>query len=55
MRSLPERPENCFAKIMANYYEEIFNNDWAKVNSILSFMEENGLNNLARNISIKLN
>lgn len=55
LRSLPERPENCFAKIMANYYEEIFNNDWAKVNSILSFMEENGLNNLARNISIKLN
>lgn len=52
LRTLPEQPENCFAKIMANYYEALFNNDQTKVNSILTFMKRNNLKKLAKRITI---
>lgn len=48
LQALPEQPENCFAKIMANYYEAMFNNDQLKINSILTFMEKNNLKKLAK-------
>lgn len=47
LNSLAIDPKNCFAKIMANYYESILNNKLEKAKTISNFLRENGMDIIA--------
>lgn len=47
LNSLTIDPKNCFAKIMANYYESILNNKLEKAKTISNFLRENGMDIIA--------
>ena len=47
LNSLTIDPKNCFAKIMANYYESILNNKLEKAKTISNFLREMGMDIIA--------
>lgn len=47
LQSLIIDPKNCFAKIMANYYEAILDNKFEKAKAISNFLKENGMGTIA--------
>lgn len=46
LKSLRVDPKNCFAKIMANYYQYVLNGDVAKSQNILNFLKANGMSEI---------
>lgn len=50
LEALSAEPKNCFAKIMANYYQYILKGDLVKGQEILDFLKENGLGEIVEKI-----
>lgn len=46
LRQLDSYPENCYAKIMAHYYQALFNHNQQRANQIKRFLSENGMSRL---------
>lgn len=48
--TLDEEPKNCFAKIMEQYYKNLFDDNKEKAQNIINFLYQNGLKDLTKNI-----
>lgn len=50
LKSLAAEPKNCFAKIMANYYQYVLKGDLANGQEILDFLKKNGMGEIVKKI-----
>lgn len=52
--SLPQLPDNCFAKIMSSYYQAYFLKDDRKIQDIIDFLRNNKMNEIAEVIKVSI-
>ena len=51
--SLTEEPNNCFAKLMKSYYQNVFDSNAKEAKKILDFLSKNGMSEIVSKIKYK--
>lgn len=54
LKKLPEIPDNCFAKVMKNFYQAYFTGDNEKIQSIITFFRSNDMNEIAEVLKVSI-